>query len=64
MSQGWGDRYGWQLAGQEIDVTGLPEGLYRLTITIDPQHKLHETTTADNTSSVLVELAGGTVTVR
>jgi hypothetical protein len=64
MSQGWGDRYGWQLAGQEIDVTGLPEGLYRLTITIDPQHKLRETTTADNTSSVLVELAGGTVTVR
>jgi hypothetical protein len=63
MSQGWGDRYGWQLVGQEIDITGLADGTYRLTIIVDPQGHLHETSTADNRSDVLVTIANGTATV-
>jgi hypothetical protein len=63
MSVGWGDKYGYHLAGQEIDVTGLPDGVYALRITVDPQNRLAETSDADNVSSVDVRLAGGTVTV-
>src|SRR5262245_46120439 len=31
MSVGWGDTYGAHLPGQEIDLTGNPDGLYELT---------------------------------
>jgi hypothetical protein len=36
MSRGWADRYGSTLAGQEIDITGLPLGCYILRITVNP----------------------------
>ena len=63
MSVGWGDTYGYNLAGQEIDITGLPDGDYRLTIELDPKNKLVEADDADNISSVDIRLAGGTVSV-
>ena len=59
MSVGWGDRYGFHLAGQSIDISRLPDGDYRLQITIDPNHHLSEITTTDNVSSVRVRLTGG-----
>ncbi len=63
MSLGWGDRYGYQLAGQEIDVTGLPDGSYRLRIIIDPNGRLLEAASSDNTSEVLLYLSLSTGTV-
>lgn len=63
MSFGWGDKYGYQLAGQEIDVTGLPDGTYRLRIIIDPLGRLQEATPADNTSEIQIALSSGTVSV-
>ena len=63
MSVGWGDTYGYHLAGQEIDVTGLPDGIYVLRISIDPYNRLLETNDTDNESTVRLQLAGGTVTV-
>ncbi len=63
MSQGWGDTYGYFLDGQSIDVTGLPDGDYTLTIKIDPKNRIIETNDADNTSVVTLHLAGGAVTV-
>jgi hypothetical protein len=58
MSVGWGDTYSSRLAGQEIDLTGLPDGDYTLTVIADPFGRLRETTTADNTSCILLRLAG------
>ena len=63
MSVGWGDQYGYQLAGQAIDITGLPNGDYNLKIEIDPNHRLTELDTSDNISNVLLRLTNGTVTV-
>ena len=63
MSVGWGDRYGYYLAGQAIDVTGLPDGDYELTIEVDPKQRLMETNDSDNTSTVRlrISLSDGTV---
>ena len=36
LSVGWGDEYPWHLFEQEIDITDLPEGRYRLRATADP----------------------------
>ena len=63
MSVGWGDTYGYTLAGQSIDVTGLPDGDYTLTIEIDPKGRIAETNETDNISTVRLRLAGGNVSV-
>jgi hypothetical protein len=57
MSVGWGDRYGYQLAGQEIDVTGLPDGTYVLRTAVDPRGKLQEASAGDNVSTVTFRLS-------
>jgi lysyl oxidase len=58
MSVGWGDTYHSQLAGQEIDLTGLPDGDYTLTVKADPLGRMTEITTTDNTSCIKLRLAG------
>ena len=63
MSVGWGDEYGWHLPGQEIDLTGLPDGDYSLTIEADPLNRLVETNDADNTSCVLLRISVTNMTV-
>lgn len=63
MSVGWGDRYGYQLVGQEIDITGLPNGDYNLKIEVDPKHHLEEQDTSDNTSNVSLRIIGTSVTI-
>ena len=60
MSVGWGDRYGSYLEGQSIDITGNPDGLYRLIIDADPENRLLETDDSDNASCVLVSITGFT----
>lgn len=56
MSIGWGDTYGSHLAGQEIDFTDNPNGIYQLKIEIDPQHVIVEGTKSDNISCVLLSI--------
>jgi hypothetical protein len=56
ISVGWGDKYGYWLADQDIDVTGLPSGDYTLTIEIDPNNHVLETNDTDNTSMIFVNL--------
>jgi hypothetical protein len=63
MSVGWGDKYGYNLAGQDLDVTGVGDGDYLLRIRIDPNNRLAETDDADNSSDLPIRLAGSTVTV-
>lgn len=63
MSVGWGDTYESHLAGQEIDVTDLPPGEYKLTIEADPKDRILETSDDDNTSEVLLYLDVDTGTV-
>jgi hypothetical protein len=64
MSVGWADYYGPDLAGQDIDFTGNPDGIYQLKIEVDPKKVLQETNEADNVSCVLLSIRKpSTVTV-
>jgi hypothetical protein len=63
MSVGWGDTYGSQLAGQSIDLTGLPDGDYKLIIEADPKKRLLEINDSDNTSCVLLRISVTNLTV-
>ena len=65
MSVGWGDTYGSHLAGQEIDFTNNPDGIYQLKIVIDPKNVIVESdNTGDNSSCVLLNIKKpSTVTV-
>jgi hypothetical protein len=63
MSVGWGDSYRYYLNGQFIDITGLPNGDYRLVINVDPKNKLIETNDSDNSSSVNIRISGDSVQV-
>jgi hypothetical protein len=42
ISVGWGDKYGWRLAGQYINVRGLASGEYFLKVTVDPLFQFQE----------------------
>jgi hypothetical protein len=57
MSVGWGDTYGANLAGQAIELTGNPDGLYELTVAFDPANHLEEISDADNTACVLLQIS-------
>jgi Lysyl oxidase len=64
MSVGWGDTYGSQLPGQEIDFTGNADGIYQLKIDVDPNSRLIESNENDNESCVLLGIKKpSTVTV-
>jgi hypothetical protein len=65
MSVGWADTYDRTLPGQEIDLTGLPDGDYRLVIEVDPKNRLIETNDGDNVACTLLHVSptDSTVTV-
>lgn len=56
LSPGWQDPYTWLLPDQRLDVTGLPDGNYRLVATADPNDWFRETNEGDNSSWVDVRL--------
>jgi len=64
MSVGWGDTYGSNLPGQDIDFTGNPDGDYRLDIEVDPRRLLLETNDVDNISCVLLRISATNLTVQ
>jgi hypothetical protein len=64
MSVGWGDTYGAHLAGQEIDFSGNPDGIYQLKIDVDPKKLIVESNENDNVSCLLLSITNpNTVTV-
>lgn len=58
VSVGWADVYDMAVPHQYIEITGVPDGYYLLQITVDPLHKLRETTTRDNTVWQRIRLCG------
>lgn len=63
ISVGWADVYSYNLDGQFIDVTGLPDGMYRLVSITDPAGRLHESSTLNNAGSIHIQITGNTVSV-
>lgn len=63
LSVGWGDTYPASLPDQYIDITGLPDGTYKVKITADWQSWWKETTMSDNSASATISISGNTVTL-
>jgi hypothetical protein len=57
LSPGWGDTYEWNLPGQNIDITDLPDGPYRLWAEADENGHFIELTTDNNQTWVDLELS-------
>lgn len=64
ISVGWADRYGAGLPGQELDVTGLADGDYRLVLRADPSRRLLERRKSNNDVSVPITLRDNRVRLR
>ena len=61
ISVGWQDTYGAGVPGQELDVTGVPDGRYAIRSVADPENRLMEKDDGNNENVVYVELSGATV---
>ena len=56
ISVGWGDDYHQSTEGQELDITGAPEGIYYLTHRVDPDNHWVETNETNNFAWVKFQL--------
>lgn len=56
LSVGWGDKYPAALPGQDLDITGLPAGVYRLLITSDQANLFLESNENNNFTWVDIQL--------
>jgi hypothetical protein len=66
ISIGWADVYGWNLFGQSLDITRIPNGVYWLVSTADPDNLIAEgggAFEANNTAAVKIRIKGGKVNV-
>lgn len=63
ISAGWADTYEERLEGQQVVTAGVPDGTYALVITVNPSHRLLETSYEDNVAwqTVAVSQNGGVV---
>lgn len=58
LDAGWGDEYDQVTPGQELDISTVPNGTYRIEILADPDQKLQEATRNNNVSYRTVILNG------
>ncbi|BCB89994.1 hypothetical protein Psuf_073070 [Phytohabitans suffuscus] len=58
LDVGNGDTYHQDLPGQSFDITDLPNGTYHIEIVANPNHALHERTTANNTALREIVIGG------
>lgn len=63
ITPGWVDRYNWTLADQYLELTGVPDGDYELTVVADPAGAILESRVDNNAASVRLRIAGQTVAV-
>jgi hypothetical protein len=63
LSVGWGDTYKSFLDGQALDLTGIPNGLYALTSSVNPNGVILEENLNNNSTRVYVEILGERLTV-
>ncbi len=61
ISVGWGDTYAATVSGQELDITGIPDGHYAIRSTADPVNRLLESDETNNSAIVYIELIGNRI---
>lgn len=63
LSVGWGDQYPSSIAFQYVDITGLPNGDYTLTLEADPHRQFVEANEENNTSWATIRITRKSVTI-
>lgn len=63
VSPGWGDVYTWDLPGQYLDITDVPDGTYDVVSFANPDCSLLEARSGMEGSATRIRLQGGTATV-
>jgi hypothetical protein len=63
IAVGWGDTYRAGIMFQWIDITGVANGKYDLTVTADPHGYLQESDNTNNTASATIRITNTSVTV-
>ena len=63
LSVGWGDSYSASTNFQWVDITGLPNGKYRLTAKADPQHLVRESSYTNQGAWAKIRITTTGVTV-
>ena len=63
ISKGCADIYSASLSCQWVDVTGIDDGTYRLSVEINPYSAIPETNFENNSAAALVEISGDSVSV-
>lgn len=48
LQTGWGDTYYQSVGGQSFNITNLPNGQYKVRVTVNPTGELYETMTDNN----------------
>ncbi len=64
ISIGWGDLYDARTSGQEVDVTGLPQGVYCVVSQADPANRVVESNEGNNARSTRFVLGTESLTWR
>ena len=62
LSSGWGDTYPTTLPDQAIDITNLPDGRYRVGVSVDWIGAVTESNNENNTAVMEITISGNTVT--
>jgi hypothetical protein len=63
ISPGWGDIYTWDLPGQYLDITNVPDGAYDVVSIANPDCTLLESAPGLEGAATRIRLANGAVTV-
>jgi hypothetical protein len=63
LSSGWTDTYQAHIAGQFVDITGLPDGTYALVSTVDPDNIILETNNRNNSALIYFKLSQGVLEI-
>jgi hypothetical protein len=63
LDVGWGDKYDLTDGGENINISGLPNGDYWLRAEVDPFHYITESNRANNITDTELSIAGDTVSV-
>jgi hypothetical protein len=56
ISVGWGDEYQWYLLDQTIEITGVPDGRYRLRAIADPANLIEESDESNNDTWTVIDI--------
>lgn len=63
ISVGWRDDYYWRIPGQELDITKVPNGKYRLFVRADPKNWFRESSEKNNVAWADIAIADRSVKV-